>query len=69
MSPKARCPSRWASFGLTSEYVKSITYEEIFFLQHHGKFTFTEAYNLPIGLRKWFVRKNIDLIEERNNKS
>ena len=63
---KERCPSRWASFGLTSDYVKQVTYEEIIFLQHHGKFTFTEAYNLPIGLRSWFVEKNFEIIEQRN---
>jgi hypothetical protein len=65
-SLRERCPSRWASFGLNSEYVKEITYEQIVFLQHHGKFTFTEAYNLPIGLRNWFVDKNVDIIEKRN---
>lgn len=69
MSPKARCPSLWASFGLTSEYLMSVTYEEILFLQHYGNFTFTEAYNLPIGLRKWFVEKNMQIIEDRNNKT
>tara|TARA_R100000278_G_C5335748_1_gene116382 strand:+ start:276 stop:446 length:171 start_codon:yes stop_codon:yes gene_type:complete len=46
--------------------VEEVTYEQIIFLQHHGKFTFTEAYNLPVGLRNWFVDKNIDLIEKRN---
>lgn len=66
MLPKERCPSRWASFGLNSKYVKEVTYEQIIFLQHHGKFSFTEAYNLPVGLRNWFVDKNIEIIEKRN---
>jgi len=65
---RERCPSRWASFGLTSEYVEKVTYEEITFLQHYGHFTFTEAYNLPVALREWFVQKNIAMVEERNKK-
>jgi hypothetical protein len=56
----------WASFGLTSDYIQKVTYEQIFFLQHYGHFSFFEAYNLPIGLRDWFVQKNIDLVEQRN---
>ena len=69
MSPKARCPFHWASFGLTSDYLMKVTYEEIVFLQHHGHFSFTEAYNLPVGLRKWFVDKNVKIIEDRNKNS
>ncbi len=66
MLPKARCPSRWASFGLNSEFVERVTYEEIMFLQHRGKFSFTEAYNLPIALRKWFVQRNIERLKDMN---
>ncbi len=69
MLPKERCPSRWASFGLTYEYLKEVTYEEIFFLQHYGHFTFTEAYSLPVGLRKWFIDRNVKFLEERNEQS
>jgi hypothetical protein len=63
---KARCPSLWASFGLNSEYVEKSIYEEIVFLQHYGHFTFTEAYNLPVALRAWFVEKNLSILEEQN---
>lgn len=63
---KVRCPLHWAFFGLTSKYLQNVTYEQIFFLQHHGKFSFFEAYNLPIGLRDWFVEKNVNLIQQRN---
>jgi hypothetical protein len=34
-------------------------YEHIFYLMKEVNFSFTEAYNLPIGLRNWFVEKNI----------
>ena len=68
MSLKARCPSRWASFGLNSEYTQKVTYEQILMLQHYGKFSFTEAYNLPVALRSWFVDRNMEIIEQRNKK-
>jgi hypothetical protein len=32
-------------------------YEQFFFLKHFGGWSFTEAYNLPIGLRDWFVNR------------
>jgi len=32
-------------------------YEHFFFLKHFGGWSFTEAYNLPIGLREWFVNR------------
>ena len=32
-------------------------YEQFFLLKHHGGWSFIEAYNLPIGLRHWFVKR------------
>jgi len=32
-------------------------YEQFFTLQYHGLCSFLEAYNLPIGLRVWFLQK------------
>tara|TARA_Y100000310_G_scaffold258199_1_gene266538 strand:- start:240 stop:410 length:171 start_codon:yes stop_codon:yes gene_type:complete len=32
-------------------------YEHFFVLKHHGGWSFIEAYNLPIGLRNWFVER------------
>jgi len=32
-------------------------YDQFFFLKYHGGWSFQEAYNLPIGLRRWFLRK------------
>ena len=43
-------------FGLTSKYMKTV-YEEFFLLKHFGGWSLTEAYNLPIGLRHWFVER------------
>tara|TARA_R110000824_G_scaffold220663_6_gene407855 strand:- start:2237 stop:2419 length:183 start_codon:yes stop_codon:yes gene_type:complete len=30
-------------------------YEQFFLLKYHGGWSFIEAYNLPIGLRNWFI--------------
>jgi hypothetical protein len=32
-------------------------YEEIFSLKHHGNWSFIEAYNLPIQIRRWFLKR------------
>lgn len=43
-------------FGLTDKYMEAV-YEQFFVLKHHGGWSFTEAYNLPVGLRNWFVKR------------
>ncbi len=43
-------------FGLSNNYIESV-YEQFFLLKHHGGWSLTEAYNLPVGLRKWFVER------------
>ena len=50
-------------FGLTSEYIEDI-YEQFFFLKYSGGWSFTEAYSLPIGLRKWFVERLIKQLKD-----
>ena len=32
-------------------------YEAFFFLKYAGGWSFSEAYNLPIGLRTWFIQR------------
>ena len=32
-------------------------YEQFFLLKHFGGWSFIEAYNLPIGLRNWFIER------------
>ena len=32
-------------------------YEQFFALKYYGGWSFIEAYNLPVGLRKWFVER------------
>jgi len=43
-------------FGLTPKYIEAV-YEQFFLLKHFGGWSFIEAYNLPIGLRNWFVER------------
>ena len=43
-------------FGLSDDYMEQV-YEQFFLLKHHGGWSFIEAYNLPVGLRLWFVKR------------
>ncbi len=43
-------------FGLSDEYAESI-YEEFFNLKYYGGWSFFEAYNLPILIRRWFLNR------------
>ena len=47
-----------AFFGLTPDYIKEI-YEQMFFMNYTGNWTITELYNLPVGLRRWFVERTV----------
>ena len=38
-------------------------YEQFFFLKYSGGWSFSEAYNLPIGLRGWFVQRLVKQLE------
>tara|TARA_B100000131_G_scaffold292269_1_gene306560 strand:+ start:14868 stop:15110 length:243 start_codon:yes stop_codon:yes gene_type:complete len=38
-------------------------YEQFFFLKYSGGWSFSEAYNLPIGLRNWFTQRLIAQLE------
>tara|TARA_R110000824_G_scaffold9309_13_gene41763 strand:+ start:198 stop:497 length:300 start_codon:yes stop_codon:yes gene_type:complete len=53
---KSYFPLQPTFFGLTDEYSESL-YEQFFFLNYYGSWSFTEAYNLPIKLREWFVKR------------
>ena len=39
-------------------------YEQFFFLKYSGGWSFSEAYNLPVGLRKWFVERLLKQLED-----
>ena len=50
-------------FGLTSKYIEAV-YEQFFLLKHFGGWSFMEMYNLPVGLRDWFVKRLQKQFEE-----
>ncbi len=56
MNRRLRCPSQHSFFGLTPDYIENV-YEQFFALKYHGGWSFFEAYNLPIGLRTWFLER------------
>jgi hypothetical protein len=39
-------------------------YEQFFFLKYSGGWSFSEAYNLPIGLREWFVKRLVKQLKD-----
>tara|TARA_R110002110_G_scaffold413046_2_gene639947 strand:+ start:654 stop:887 length:234 start_codon:yes stop_codon:yes gene_type:complete len=39
-------------------------YEQFFFLKYAGGWSFSEAYNLPVGLRTWFVKRLVKQLED-----
>ena len=65
---KARLTFLWEFhfFGLTHENIDEV-YEQIYFLIRRLKFTYTDAYNLPIYKRMWFIKKYLEEKKEENN--
>ena len=59
------CHSRPSFFGLNDKYIASV-YEEFFLLKYHGGWSFTEAYNLPIKVRRWFLERLVKQKEDEN---
>ena len=43
---------------------KEIFLEEINFLTDHKPWSYVDVYNLPIPIRRWFVRKIVEKIEK-----
>jgi len=55
-------------FGLPEDYLEHV-YEEFFFLTYLGNWSYLEAYNLPIAIRKWFVKRLIKQKELETGKT
>lgn len=55
----------WTFFGLSDEYIAAV-YEEFFLMKYYGGWSFFEAYNLPIKIRRWFFERIIDQKEKEN---
>jgi len=50
---------------MTDDYMENV-YEQFFFLKYAGSWSILEAYNLPIGLRQWFVERLLKQLEAEN---
>ena len=50
-------------FGVNNDYIQSV-YEELFLLKYHGGWSFFEAYNLPITIRRWFLKRLTKQLED-----
>ena len=62
-------------YGLNDDYKLSI-YEEFFQMKYWGGWSFFEAYNLPVTIRRWFIRRLVqqkkeeaEQIKEANRKA
>ena len=58
------CRLRRTFFQLSDKYIEKKTYEELFLLTYHGKYSLREVYNLPIKLREWFLLRLSEQIKE-----
>jgi hypothetical protein len=65
LSRKWRFRLRRNFFGLNDEYIANV-YEEFFLLKYYGSWSFTEVYNLPIRIRRWFLDRLATQIEKEN---
>ena len=52
-------------FGLTHDYVKQV-YEQFFYMKYYGGWSFFELYNLPVGLRNWYITMLSDQKEKES---
>ena len=50
-------------FGLSDEYIQEM-YEQFFLLKYHAGWSLFEAYNLPVGLRNWFIQRLVKQFEQ-----
>jgi len=50
-------------FGLGDKYIASV-YEQFFLLKYYGSWSFIEAYNLPVKIRTWFLRRLTDQMQK-----
>ena len=61
------CEMNGLNYTMKLKILKNIIgNEHFFYLKMHGNWSFQEAYNLPIGLRNWFVNRLSKYFEDQN---
>ena len=68
MSKNWRFRSERTFFGLTVDYIENV-YEQFFILKHYGGWSLFELYNLPIGLRNWFMKRTVREYEKEKEET
>ena len=63
MNRNWRCLSGQTFFGLNDQYMENV-YEQFFILKHYGAWSLIELYNLPVGLREWWLNRTIQEYEK-----
>lgn len=55
----------WGFFGLSPKY-RQILHSQIFDLIYHGNggFTFSDVYNMPLWVRRFYINKIIEFKQE-----
>jgi hypothetical protein len=55
----------WGFFGLSPKY-RQILHSQIFDLIYHGNggFTFSDVYNMPLWVRRFYISKIIEFKQE-----
>lgn len=62
------CRLRYSFFGLNDNYIQDV-YETFFFLKYYGGWSFSEAYNLPVKIRTWFVKRLLKQLEDEKKQA
>ncbi len=62
------CRLRCSFFGLSDDYIQDV-YETFFFLKYYGGWSFSEAYNLPVKIRTWFVKRLLKQLEDEKKQA
>lgn len=66
---RRRWTSRWGRsfFGLKPDD-KEYVLEELFQLTYHCKVTYAEAQDMPVAIRKWWIRRVVKENEDKQKK-
>jgi hypothetical protein len=63
--------SHWelAFFGLTPENKIELVWEQQYYLIRHCRFSYTDAVNLPVAKRHWFIQRLAREYQDKNRET
>lgn len=68
MKVRWTCLSGPSSFGLGPE-AKEYVLEEVFHLVRHGKLSIIEAWDFPVEIRRWWLKRVTKALKEEGGQS